>query len=57
MIAGVCAEVADAEPEPFEAVTTTRTDAPTPADVKTYVWPVAPAMSEQPEPSAAQRRH
>ncbi len=51
------AEVADVEPAPFVAVTTTRSVPPTSA--RTGVWPgaVAPGMSAQPEPPLSQRRH
>jgi hypothetical protein len=41
----------------FEAVTVTRTVAPTAVDTKEYVCPVAPAISAQLPPVASQRRH
>jgi hypothetical protein len=40
----VCAEVADAEPDEFEPVTTTSIVLPTSALVSVYVWALAPEM-------------
>jgi len=50
-------EVADFEPDEFDAVTTTRIVPPTSADVSTYVELFAPATDAHPEPLASQRRH
>ena len=52
----VAADVAFAEPTPFVAVTATRIVEPTSAAPRTYVVPVAPAMSTQLAPAALQRR-
>ena len=53
----VCADVADPDPPPFDAVTTTRNVEPTSAAANTYVDEVAEAMSAQPAPEPSQRRH
>ena len=56
-IASVRADVTFALPAEFVAVTTTRSVASTSPARATYVEPVAPAISVQVVPSAAQRRH
>ena len=56
-ITSVGADVADALPSAFVAVTTTRNAWPTSPDVGVYVLVVPAVMSPQPEPSEAQRCH
>src|SRR5439155_7241298 len=51
------ADVAEFEPEPFVAVTRTRSVWPTSAPLRVYTWPVAPPMSEHPPPFLLQRPH
>ena len=53
----VAADVADDDPDPFDAVTTTRTVDPTSAPANTYELAVAPATSTQPHPPNHNRRH
>ncbi len=53
----VAAELADAEPTPFDAVTTARNVEPTSAATTTYVAAVAPPISTHPAPPASHRRH
>src|SRR5918994_5266436 len=53
----VGAEVAEAAPAALRAVTRTRSVVPSSAAVRTYVFPVAPLMSEQLPPVRSQRRH
>jgi hypothetical protein len=53
----VGADVADALPSVFAAVTTTRNVWPTSPDVGVYVLLVPPVMSPQPVPSDAHRCH
>src|SRR5215212_3298137 len=56
-ITAVGADVAARAPSVFFAVTRTRTVFPTSTDVRTYVFCVAPLMSEQLPPVWSQRRH
>jgi hypothetical protein len=53
----VCAEVATADPDAFEAVTATLVVDPRSDDVSAYVWPVAPLMMTQLAPLVLQRSH
>jgi hypothetical protein len=53
----VCAEVADAEPAAFVAVTTIRSVLPASADTSVYVLLVAPLMLAHEAPALSQRRH
>jgi len=53
----VCAESADAEPPPFEAVTLTRSVAPTSALATVYVEAFAPEIDVHALPAASHRRH
>jgi hypothetical protein len=55
--AGVCAEVANLEPDEFVAVTTTRMVLPTSLDMSRYVGLFAPETEAHPEPLGSQRRH
>jgi hypothetical protein len=53
----VCADVADADPPPFDAVTTARNVDPTSPDTTPYDDDVAPPISTHPPPDASHRRH
>lgn len=53
----VGAEVAEAVPAEFRALTRTRSAVPSSAEVNVYVLLVAPLMSEQLAPVRSQRRH
>jgi hypothetical protein len=53
----VCADVADADPPPFDAVTTARKVDPTSPATTAYDDAVAPPMSAHAPPDASQRRH
>ena len=53
----VCADVADADPPPFDAVTTARNVDPTSPATTAYDDAVAPAISTHAPPDTSHRRH
>jgi hypothetical protein len=53
----VCTDIADADPAPFDAVTTARNVDPTSPDTTAYDDAVAPPISAHAPPDASHRRH